>query len=156
MKLKIFLQKFRYKVTGEKNTCKNQQGMVLVLVLMLLLLFTAMGILLMYMVASTIKSSGLLKTEKTMFYGAEGGVLAVTAYMTQYHRTDAPEDITNSTTYQATITYLGDTIAYPKGYSTQWKGANVKIDSVSPPTNSTAEIEAVVFIPIAPVGYGNE
>ncbi len=141
---------------GEKNTGKDQQGMVLVLVLMLLVLFTAMGILLMYMVTSTIKSSGLLRMEETRFYGAEGGVLAVTAYMTQYHRTDAPEDITNSTTYQTTVTYLGQTINYPIGYSTLWKGANVKINSVSPPANSTAEIEAVVFIPVSPVGYGNE
>jgi hypothetical protein len=156
MGLKTFLHKFKYKVAGEENPCMDQQGMIMVLVLMLLLLFTAMGILLMYMVASTIKSSGLLKTEETRFYGADGGVLAVTAYLTQYHRTDAPADITSSTNYQATITYLGQTITYPIGYSTLWKGANVKINSVSPPTNSTAEIEAVVFIPVAPAGYGNE
>lgn len=143
---------------GETNTFRNQQGMVLVLVLMMLLLFTAMGILLMYMVASTIKSSGLLKSEEIQFYGAEGGVLAVTAYMTVYHQGTAPEDITTQASYYATTTPLGQTIAYPIGYSTQWKGFNMKINSVSPPppAASTSAIEAVVFIPVAPAGYGNE
>src|SRR5271157_4555953 len=137
MRLSAFLQKCTYSTAEKANTGRNQQGTVLVLVMMLLLLFTTMGILLMYMVTSTIKSSGLLKMEDLRFYGAEGGVLAVAAYMTQYHQVTVPHDVTDQTTpqpgYHADHHSLGQTIAYPIGYSTLWVGENVYIDSISPP-----------------------
>jgi len=146
---------------GNRISARNQRGAVMVLVLMLLLLFTAMGLLLMYMITSTVKSSGLLRSEEAGFYGAEGGVLAIAAYMTAYHRTDFPINelqslLPGAGAWSATYTPLGPTIMYPVGYSTLWTGVSEQIDGVSPPTNSTSEVEAVVFIPVSPVGYGNE
>ncbi|MBI4687385.1 MAG: hypothetical protein HY756_06350 [Nitrospirae bacterium] len=111
----------------------------------------------MYTITSTVKTSGLLTMESKRYYGAEGGILSVAAFMTFYKRTDAPKDVTETNTFTATTLYLGDTVRYPIGYSTLWKGADVRINSQSPPPpNDMKEVEAVVFIPVAPAGYGNE
>jgi hypothetical protein len=135
----------------------GDDGIALVTSLIFMLLFTVMGMTLIYSITSTVKASGLLIKDSQRYYGAEGGVLSVAAYMTFYKRTDAPRDITDSDTFIATTLYLGETVRYPVGYSTLWKGADVRINSKSPPTpNDIKEVEAVVFIPTTPVGYGNE
>lgn len=91
------------------------------------------------------------------FQGAEGGAIAVASYMSKYKRTDTPLDILSTSEYTATTKVLGDTISYPVGFSSLWKGVNMQINSMSPPVpNDKTEIEMVVFIPISPVGYGNE
>jgi len=138
---------------------KNERGFLLVSTLLFLALFTILGMMLMYKVTSTIKISGLSRMEMTRFHGAEGGALSVAAYMTQYRRTDPPEDVTITDTreFEAGVTLLGDSIRYPVGYSTLWKGGDVQINSVSPPTpDDKSEVELAVFIPVSPVGYGNE
>lgn len=143
----------------KKKTIRDmrQQGMALVIALSLLLVFSVMGMMLMYTITSTVKGSGYLRQATERFYGAEGGVLSVAAYMTYYKRTDAPRDITDTAKFKATILYLGQTVRYPVGYSTQWTGADVRINSKAPPPpDDKAEVETVVFIPTAPVGYGNE
>jgi hypothetical protein len=140
----------------------GENGIALVTSLIFMLLFTIMGMMLMYMVTSTVKASGLLIKDSQRYYGAEGGVLSVAAYMTFYKRTDAPKDITDPDpdkpySFKATTLYLGETVRYPVGYSTLWKGADVRINSQSPPPpNDIKEVEAVVFIPTTPVGYGSE
>ncbi len=142
----------------------DQRGIALVTALLFLLVFSIMAVMLVYMITSTVKTSGLLRLEAERFYGAEGGVLSVLGYMTLYKRTDAPRDITDPCTiptdmgcFKVTTLFLGETVRYPVGYSTLWKGADVKINSVSPPPpDDKAEVEVVAFIPTAPVGYGNE
>jgi hypothetical protein len=135
----------------------KEQGFILVTVLLLLVLITLIGFTLSYKIISTIKISGLTKMGMVRFYGAEGGTLSVTAYMTNFKRTDAPLDVTLTSFFKANIKVLGDTIRYPVGYGTLWKGADIQINSVSPPPpNDRSEVEAVVFIPVSPVGYGNE
>ena len=77
--------------------------------------------------------------------------------MTFYRRLDIPSDVLTTDTYDAEWTKLGEnTVKRPPGYSVSWIGADVLINSKSPPINPMAEIEAVVFIPVMPVGYGNE
>jgi hypothetical protein len=135
----------------------REDGMALVIAIIFLLIFSIMGAMLMYTITSTVKSSGLLSLEAGRYYGTEGGVLSVISYMTLYKRTDVPLDVTLSDTYSVSTLNLGNTVRYPVGYSTLWRGADVRIDSKSPPPpNDTKEIEAVAFIPNAPVGYGNE
>lgn len=135
----------------------GQKGIALVTVMIFMLIFLLLGAMLMYTITSTVKTSGLLTQASKRYYSAEGGILSVAAYMTVYKRTDAPKDILETDTFTATTLYLGDTVRYPTGYSTLFKGADIRINSQSPPPpNDIKEVEAVVFIPTAPVGYGNE
>ena len=146
--------------------------MALVVTLMLLLVFSVMGVMLMYSITSTVKSSGLLSQEAFSYYGTVGGVFAVAGYMTLFKTQFVPEDILNPTNavmsnqtgesnYSATTHILGSTVRNPVGYSTLWVGLDVLVTSVSPPLAQQVngvhkEVDAVVFIPNAPVGYGNE
>ena len=135
----------------------GERGMILVTTLLFLLLFTVMGSMLLYMITSSVKISGLTALESTRFYGTEGGVLAVAAYMTLYRRTDPPNDILNTPAYATNVTFLATTIRNAPGYASLWKGMDVQINSKSPaPPADLNEVEAIVFIPNAPIGYGNE
>lgn len=141
-----------------KNDHKDyERGFVLISVIMFLALFMVLATMLMYKITSTVKISGLNKAGLTRFQGAEGGAIAVASYMSKYKRTDTPLDILSTSEYTAITKVLGDTISYPVGFSSLWKGVNMQINSMSPPVpNDKTEIETVVFIPISPVGYGNE
>jgi hypothetical protein len=135
----------------------KEDGIALVIAILFLFIFSIMGAMLMYTITSTVKSSGLLSLEASRYYSTEGGVLSVISYMTLYKRVDVPKDVTDSDTYSVSTLNLGQTVRYPVGYSTLWKGVDVRINSKSPPPpNDKKEIEAVAFIPTAPVGYGNE
>lgn len=135
----------------------NERGFVLISVIMFLAMFMVLAMMLMYKITSTVKISGLNKMGMVRFQGAEGGAIAVASYMSKYKRTDTPLDILSTSEYTATTKVLGDTISYPVGFSSLWKGVNMQINSMSPPVpNDKTEIEMVVFIPISPVGYGNE
>jgi hypothetical protein len=162
----------------KSNHGLGQRGMALVVTLMLLLVFSVMGVMLMYSITSTVKSSGLLSQEAFSYYGTVGGVFAVAGYMTLYKTQFVPEDILNPSTgtvydnatlvkqtaasnYSASTQILGPTVRNPVGYSTLWVGLDVLVKSVSPPLAQQVngvhkEVDAVVFIPNAPVGYGNE
>lgn len=133
----------------------NEKGFVLITVILFLAIFMALSFTLLYKITSTIKISGITKTGLVRFHGAEGGALSVASYMAKYKETNVPLDVLETENYKVTSTPLGDTIRYPIGYSTMWKGVTVKIDSVSKPVESS-EVEMVVFIPVSPVGYGNE
>jgi len=136
---------------------KNEQGFVLITVIMFLAVFMVLGFLLLYQITSTIKISGLSKMEMFRFHGAEGGALSVVSYMAKYKETNPPADVLKTGAYEAVVVPLGDTIRYPVGFTSLWKGVDMKINSVSPPKPAdTSEVEMVVFIPITPVGYGNE
>ncbi len=136
---------------------KNEQGFVLIGVIMFLVMFMVLGMMLMYKITSTVKISGLNKLGMMRFQGAEGGAIAVASYMSKYRATDIPLDVLSTNEYTVTTKVLADSISYPVGYSTLWRGVNMQINSVSPPVpNDTTEIETVVFVPLTPIGYGNE
>ena len=140
-----------------RRTKPNEQGFVLITVVLFMALFAILGLMLMYKVTLTTKASGLTKMGMVRFQGAEGGALAVASWMAKYKRTDVPVEVIKTGNYSATVVPLGNTIRYPVGYSTMWKGADIRINSVSPPApNDKSEVEMVVFIPLSPVGYGNE
>ena len=136
----------------------NEQGFVLISVILFLVIFMILGMTLMYKITATVKVSGLNKLGMIRFQGAEGGAIAVASYMSKYRGTNVPQDILQPATgeYSATAQVLGDSISYPLGYSSLWRGVNMQINSVSPPApNDKTEIETVVFIPLTPIGYGN-
>lgn len=133
----------------------NEQGFVLITVILFLAIFMILSFTLLYKITSTIKISGITKMGMARFHGAEGGALSVASYMAKYKETNVPLDVLETENYRVVATPLGDTIRYPVGYSTMWKGVTVKINSVSKPVESS-EVEMVVFVPVSPVGYGNE
>ena len=154
----ILLKRLLPNILLNKKVTKNgEQGFVLVMVIMFLAMFMVLGTMLMYKITTTVKMSGINKMGIMRFQGAEGGAIAVASYMSKYKRTDTPQDILVTGDYSVTTKVLGDTISYPIGFASMWKGVNMQINSVSPPApNDKTEIEMVVFVPISPVGYGNE
>lgn len=140
----------------------NDDGFVLITVILFLAIFAVLSMTLLYKITSTIKISGINKAGTMRFHGAEGGAIAAASYMAKYKRTDIPQDLLETPEYRVETRVLGDTIRYPIGFSSLWKGATIQVNSVSvPPTTApadspTSEVELVVFVPISPVGYGNE
>jgi len=129
-----------------------RKGSVLVVVLMIMVLLMILGISISRMITSNIKGLSQQKGEFFQFQGADGGIYAVAGWMYFYKRADVPREVTNTDSYSVSITVLSNTVRYPEGYSSAWKGFDAKLDSIS---NST-EIEAVIFVPVVPAGYGNE
>lgn len=135
---------------------KNETGMALIIVLIFLIILVILGFMLVRMTSLNIKTSREAIEGFERFYGAEGGVFSVSGWMTFYKRFDLPRDVLKTMGYDAEARVLEQRVRYQPGYSALWKGADVLVNSKSPPDNPKAEIEAVVFIPVAPVGYGNE
>ena len=135
-------------------TKSNQDGFVMVTAMLMLFLFTAVGLASMESIKSTVKSSGLLRMDTLRYYEADGGVLSTFGYMTAYKRTDVPSEVKHTGAFDVSVDVIGESVRYPPGFSTLWKGADVKATSVSKDT--FAEIEAIAFIPTSPAGYGNE
>ncbi|MFQ5559643.1 MAG: hypothetical protein ACE5FU_03520 [Nitrospinota bacterium] len=135
---------------------KAKEGIALITVLMFMTTMAIFGFMLLDMSMSNIKTGNVLEDEMSRFYGADGGVHAVAGWMTLYKRTDTPAEVLVTNDYTATSTIMGATVRDAEGYSVQWKGMNVLIQSQSPPVNPTSTIESIIFVPIAPVGYGNE
>ncbi len=129
-----------------------RKGSVLVVVLMIMVLLMILGISISRMITSNIKGLSQQKYETLQFQGADGGIYGVAGWMYFYKRADVPKEVTDTDSYSVSITVLSNTVRYPEGYSSAWKGFDAKLDSVS---NST-EIEAVIFVPVVPAGYGNE
>jgi len=132
----------------------GSDGFVMITVMLLLLLFTAMGMAALTSVKSTVKSSGLLRMDTIRYYQADGGVLSVLGYMTAFKRTDVPNEVKHTADFDVAVTVFGSSVRYPPGFSTLWKGADVK--AVSTSKDGFAEIETIAFIPTSPAGYGNE
>jgi hypothetical protein len=105
-------------------------------------------------IKSAVKSSGLLRHDSRRYYQADGGILSVIGYMTAFKRTDVPNAVKHSQDFNAEISVFGQSLRYPAGFSTLWKGADVK--TVSTSKDGLSEIEAIAFIPTSPSGYGNE
>jgi hypothetical protein len=154
--MQILMGQIRKILSAERLTKENnEQGFVLITVILFLAVFMILSFTLLYKITSTIKISGITKMGLVRFHGAEGGALSVASYMAKYKETNVPLDVLETENYRVVATPLGDTIRYPVGYSTMWKGVTVKINSVSKPVESS-EVEMVVFVPVSPVGYGNE
>jgi hypothetical protein len=132
----------------------DKEGFVLITVLLLLFLFTAMGMSSLSGILATIKSSGMLRMDTIRYYQADGGALSVFGYMTAYKRTDVPREVKSTTDFDVRVKVFGQSVRYPEGFSTLWKGADIK--AVSASKDTLAEIEAIAFIPTSPAGYGNE
>lgn len=137
-----------------KENKKDSEGFVLLTVLFLLMLFTAIGLASLASIKSSVRASGMLRLDTIRYYQADGGVLSVIGYMTAYKRTDVPNGVKHTNDFDAAVTVFGESVRYPPGFSTLWKGADVK--TVSTSKDGFAEIEAIAFIPTSPAGYGNE
>lgn len=132
----------------------GQQGFVLITVLFLLILFTGIGLAMFASISATVKSAGQLRKDTIRYYEADGGSLSVFGYMTAYKRTVVPQEVKHTASFDVSTRLLSQSVRYPPGFSTLWKGADVKARSRS--KDGKAEIEAIAFIPTSPAGYGNE
>jgi hypothetical protein len=118
--------------------------------IMFLLLVLAIGV--YKLISLNLKGITEEKKEFLRFQGADGGVYAVAGWMYYYKRFDLPKEVTETSSYKAQVRVLANTVRYPEGYSSLWKGFDARINSKS----DNLEVEAVVFVPVAPAGYGNE
>jgi hypothetical protein len=130
----------------------NNKGSVLIVVIFVLAIITGLAFSLSRMITLNIKGISSQNKEFLNFENADGGIFAVAGWMYYYKRADVPKEVTNTESYSVHFSLLGNTNRYPIGYSTSWKGFDTRINSQS---NAT-EVESVVFIPVAPAGYGNE
>lgn len=137
----------------------EQQGFVLITVLMILLLFTTLGLSTLYSVRSNIQGSGNLRVDSFGFYSADGGAVSVLGYMTAYKTTTVPREVKKpkDSPFEVVIEVLGESVRYPAGFSTLWKGSDVRENAYAPnQANARSEIELVAFVPTSRAGYGNE
>jgi len=118
--------------------------------IMILLLLLALGV--YKLISYNLKGVVEEKKEFLHFQGADGGVYAVAGWMYYYKRVDVPREVTETSSYKAQVKVLENTVRYPEGYSSLWKGFDARINSQS----GGVKVEAVVFVPVAPAGYGNE
>ncbi len=130
----------------------NNKGSAFIIVIIILAVILGLAFSLSRIVTTNIKSTTSQKMEFFNFESADGGIFAVAGWMYYYKRADVPKEVTTTDSYNAEFALLGNTNRYPVGYSTAWEGFDTKINSKSKST----EIESIVFIPVAPAGYGNE
>ncbi len=137
----------------------NNQGFVLITVMMILLLFTTLGLSILHSVQSNIQGSGNLRVDSFGFYSADGGAVSVLGYMTGYKTTTVPREVKNpkDSPFEVVIEVLSQSVRYPAGFSTLWKGSDVRENAYAPSeANARSEIELIAFVPTSRAGYGNE
>ena len=131
---------------------RNKKGIVLITVLFFMVILLGLAITISKIITLNFKGITAQNQEFIQFENADGGIYAVAGWMYFYKRADVPEEVARTNSYNVNVTILSNTVRYPIGYSTAWKGFLAKMNSSS---NST-EIESVIFVPVAPAGYGNE
>ncbi len=130
----------------------NNKGSILIVVVLILAIITGLAFSLSRMITLNLQGLNAQNKEFLHFENADGGIFAVAGWMYYYKRADVPREVSTTDSYSARFSLLGNTNRYPVGYSTSWKGFDTKINSRA----NTTEVESVVFIPVAPAGYGNE
>jgi hypothetical protein len=111
----------------------------------------ALSLSILDMITTNIKNVSYQRESFTSFQDADGGIYAVAGWMYYYKRADVPKEVSKAGNYNVTTDVLNNTVGTPVGFSTAWVGFDAKLDSVS----GSTKIEAIVFVPVAPVGYGN-
>ena len=132
---------------------KKNKGSALVITLVLMAILLALGMSILNMITLNIKTVSNQRNDFIQFQNADGGIYAVAGWMYYYKRADVPKETTEDKLkdYSVKVGILKDTVDYPAGFSSAWMGFDARLDSVSGPT----EVEAIVFVPVAPAGYGN-
>lgn len=129
---------------------RKGSALIVVLFIVSLLLLLAIGV--SKLLVSNIKTQVKEREAFIQFQNADGGIYAVAGWMYIYRRFDVPREITDTETYKVRFSILKNTVRYPVGYSSAWLGFDVRLNSSS----ETKEVESVIFVPVTPVGYGNE
>ncbi len=129
----------------------SEDGSILLIVLVLMSILLALSLSVLGMITFNIKNSTNQRQSFLAFQNADGGIYAVSGWMYYYKRGDVPIEVSKSKNYIVTTDVLKNTVSIPAGYSSSWIGFDAKLDSVS----GSTEIEAIVFVPVAPSGYGN-
>lgn len=132
----------------------RERGFVLLWALVLSLVISVIAVGLFTMVMRETAVEGSQTTYVHRFQSAENGIYAVAGWMVYYRRVDPPAGITSTDQYRVALAVLKETVRVPVGYSTLWRGFDVKLDSVD--SSNMKEIESIVFVPVAPVGYPND
>jgi hypothetical protein len=130
----------------------ERKGSIILISLIVIFALTVLGLSISKMIFFNIKGVSREVKEFLHFQGADGGIYAVTGWMYFYKRADVPKEVANTNSYSVEVKLLSNTMRYPAGYSSAWKGFDARLNSSS----NSVEIEAVVFVPVAPAGYGNE
>ncbi len=131
---------------------KRNKGIVLITVLLFMVILLGLALTVAKIITLNYKGLTAQNQEFIQFEGADGGIYAVAGWMYFYKRADVPLEVAKTHTYYVEVNILANTVRYPKGYSTAWKGFLAKMNSSSKST----EVESVIFVPVAPAGYGNE
>ncbi len=145
------MKNFRKKSAIKFNSYIKNRGSSLVITLVLMAILLALGISILNMITLNIKTVSNQRNDFIQFQNADGGIYAVAGWMYYYKRADVPKETTDTSDYSVKVNILKHTVGYPVGFSSAWMGFDARLDSVSGPT----EIEAIVFVPVAPAGYGN-
>ena len=132
----------------------GERGFALFWCLVLSLIVTLIGYSIFLLLMEDIKTEKAQRETLRRFQGADGGVYAVAGWIMKYKDANVPEEVTVTNTYTAYVNLLGGTVRIPAGFSTAWQGFDVRINSKD--KTETKEVEAIVFVPVSPAGYGNE
>ncbi|MBU1599785.1 pilus assembly PilX N-terminal domain-containing protein [bacterium] len=139
---------------------KKRKGVALLLAIIFSLMFLIMAIVIAVVTLSNIRTTTEIRRGLKTFYSAEAGVFALAGYWIWWG-VDAfvPRDIEKPCEGQANpdigcynIKRHGRIIRedseFIKGYSSKWQGVAMFINSEAPPNKPSAEIEAIVSIPV--------
>ena len=131
---------------------ESNKGFILILVLFFLALSLGLGVGLSNLVINNLKAAAYINENFNQFQKADDGIYAVAGWMYFYKRSDVPKSVAyQESEYHVYTKVLEHTVDYPVGYSTAWVGFDARLTSIS----NTKVVEAIVFVPVAPSGYGN-
>ena len=138
---------------------KENKGIALITVMVLLVIMTILGLAVLNLSTIQIRGGSAVRKAVESSISAGSGIFAVSGWMVKNRSADVPKEIKiKSGEYETYISVLDpNAVLKLPGYSTKWRGMVVRVNSSSPnQANEIARIEGIVFVPVAPVGYGNE
>jgi len=138
---------------------KENKGIALITVMVLLVIMTILGLAVLNLSTIQIRGGNAVRKAVESSISAGSGIFAVSGWMVKNRSAGVPKEIKiKSGEYETYISVLDpNAVLKLRGYSTKWRGMVVRVNSSSPnQANEIARIEGIVFVPVAPVGYGNE
>lgn len=138
---------------------KKNKGIALITVMVLLVIMTILGLAVLNLSTIQIRGGSAVRKAVASSISAGSGIFAVSGWMVKNRSADVPKEIKiKSGEYETYISVLDpNAVLKLPGYSTKWRGMVVRVNSSSPnQANEIARIEGIVFVPVTPVGYGNE
>ncbi|MDY6844688.1 MAG: pilus assembly PilX N-terminal domain-containing protein [Thermodesulfobacteriota bacterium] len=137
----------------------GEKGVALIIVLLLMVIMTLIGLGILNINTIQMRGVASIKKAVTSSLTAESGIEGVVSWMLYHRDVHVPMEIrARANLYETDLVILDSyTTLHITGYSEVWQGALTRISSHSPnKINAVSSTESILFIPIAPAGYGNE